>query len=291
MSELTVLRVLLLASMAVAPLGTHGAFFARRGRGLAVAWSGGLACAAGGLFSPWPLLCVGWLAFCAGSFAVFLASRARAEGALRSREVVAASVPFTFSVIAAVWLVAGANDLKLLGYGPQFSFYAALHATVLGWVVLGALAILACRGGAEGRVHQAVVLVCLGSFLLVALGIDQLHALKPLGVVGLSVALPTSQLTFLRGAWGRSRAAFALGAVSLAGLAFTMALAWGNHLGAAALPAVAGLRGMVAVHGALNALVVGPALLVAVVLDGRAGRAVAGADPSSLTPLQATSAQ
>lgn len=214
----------------------------------------------------WPLLSVVWLLFCAGSFAVFLRARRRA---LTSPRVLAACVPFLFSNVAAVWLVAGANDLHLLGYGVHFSNYASLHGNVLGWIMVGALAILADREAParEQRVYAGAVLVCFVSFLLVALGIDRLHALKPVGVVGLTLALPLAQLTFLRSVRTRHRAAFALGCVSFAGLVGTMVLAWCNELAVPVLGQLAGIRSMVSVHGVINALLVAPCFLLAVVID------------------------
>lgn len=264
MTELSLLRLLLLLSMAVAPLGTHRLFFAEPERLRAVAHVVALGLAAAGQFFGAPILCVAWLLFCAGSFALFLRERG---ASLRSPGGLAACVPFLFSNIAAVWLVGGANDLGILGYGPAFSYYAALHGNVLGWMLIGAMASLAERDGPHRRLHLAAVFVCLASFLLIALGIDQLRALKPIGVVGLTLAIPASQLAFLRAAWPRSKTAFALTCVSLAGLVFTMFLAWRNELGAPAFGVVLDLRGMVVVHGVLNAVVVGPSFLLAVALE------------------------
>ena len=272
MSELSLLRALLLLSMAIGPLGTHRFFHAQPSRLRAGAHAGALACAALGLFVA-PVLCVAWLVFCVASFALFLRERVLRERARRFPELLAACVPFLFSIIAATWLVGGANDLHILGYGPEFSYYAALHGNVLGWILIGALAVLADRGGPQRRVYLASVLVCFASFLLIALGIDQLRALKPIGVIGLSVAIPASQLVFLRSVWSRNRPAFALGCVSLAGLVLTMFLAWRNELSMAVFPAVGGIRGMVSVHGAVNAVVVAPCFLLAVALDARARRA------------------
>ncbi|HVL61485.1 MAG TPA: YndJ family transporter [Microbacterium sp.] len=268
MSELTLLRVLLLLAMAMGPLGTHRFFFAEPSRLRVRAHLGALACAALGLILDAPFLCVVWLLFCAASFASFLRERAR-DGAvsMRSPEVLAACVPFLFSNVAAVWLVGGANDLRILGYGTTFSYYAALHGNVLGWVLVGALAVLAHRGGPHRGIYLASVLVCLVSFLAIAVGIDQLRALKPIGVVGLSLALPASQLAFLHGVWSRNRSAFALGSVSLAGLGCTMVLAWQNELAMPAFLTIAGIHGMVSVHGTLNALVVAPCFLAAVTLS------------------------
>ena len=284
MSELGLLRVLLLLAMALGPLGTHRFFFAEPSRLRVGAHVGALACTAlgllsdgllsDGLLSDAPILCFAWLLFCAASFALFLRERACRDGAasLRSPETLAACVPFLFSNVAAVWLVGGANDLHILGYGTAFSYYAALHGNVLGWILVGALAALAQRRGPQQRIYLASVLVCLVSFLAIAFGIDQLRWLKPIGVVGLSLALAAAQLTFLRSVWSKSRPAFVLGCISLAGLVFTMVLAWQNELSTPAAISIAGIRGMVSVHGPLNAVVVAPCFLAAVTLDVRRGR-------------------
>lgn len=56
-----------------------------------------------------------------------------------------------------------------------------------------------------GAVHFAALacaaLGSLGSFLLVALGLDGLSALKPVGVMGLTVFIPMSRLAFRRSVW------------------------------------------------------------------------------------------
>jgi hypothetical protein len=251
--------------MVVGPFGTQR-FFAESARLRAVAHLGALVCAAAGLFAPFPTLCVAWLLFCAASFALFLRSHA---GSLRVPRVLAACVPFIFSNIAAVWLVGGANDLHFLGYSAYFSYYAALHGNVIGWILIGTLATLADRDSPQRGIYLTSVLVCLVSFLLIAFGIDQLRGLKPIGVIGLSIALPISQLSFLRTVWSRNRPAFILGCVSFAGLVFTMVLAWRNELSMPVFQAVAGIRGMVSVHGVLNTVVVAPCFLLAVSLDAR----------------------
>jgi hypothetical protein len=197
--------------------------------------------------------------------------------------VLAAFVPFLFSNVAAVWLVAGSNELRLLGYGMIFSYYASLQGDVLGWIFVGAIAILADRKdlGRERNVYVGAALVCFVSFLLVALGIDQLRTLKPIGVAGLSIALPLAQLLFLRGVRTRHRVAFVLGCLSFAGLVFTMVLAWGNELAMPVLGQVAGTRAMVSVHGVSNALIVAPCFLLAVVLDTKVARGDASGQHAS----------
>ena len=76
MSEPDLLRGLLVLSMVVAPFATRR-LFAAPSRLRAAAHGGALVCAAVGLFSPFPMLCVGWLVFCTASFALFLRSRGK----------------------------------------------------------------------------------------------------------------------------------------------------------------------------------------------------------------------
>jgi hypothetical protein len=57
--------------------------------------------------------------------------------------------------------------------------------------------------------------------------------------------------------------------VSLAGLGLTMLLAWQNELSMPVPPGIGEIRGMVSIHGAINALVVAPCFRLAVELDAR----------------------
>lgn len=265
MTELLLLRALLLVGMALAPLGTHRLLLPAR------TWATGahvlaLGVTTLGLFTSMPVLCGGWLLYCLASLGLYLRHRA---AALRSPYELAGVVPFAFSIIAAVWTVGGANELHILGYGADFSYYAALHSTVLGWMMVGSIAVLAGQDRPHRNIYLGSVLISFASFLLVAIGIDGHPSIKPLGVLGLSVAVPTAQLVFLHRAWTTHKAAFALGSVSLAGLAFTLVLAWQSELGALALPGALGIRPMVSLHGLLNGVVVAPCFLLAVVLDAR----------------------
>lgn len=262
MVELELLRALVLASAAIAPWTTR--LFGELPRGWRLGYGLALVALALGLFSPLVWLCWLWPVFCLANFGAFLLPR---RATLRSAAGLARCVPFVFSLVAATWIVGGSSDLRILGYGPHFSYYAALHGNVLGWTLVGAIAALASQERPRATVHRLVVLVAFVSFLLVALGIDQLAMLKPLGVAGLTLALPSAQIAFLTETWRRHRAAFALGALSLAGLAGTMVLAWQHELGAPALGPIAGVRPMVAAHGVVNTLLVAPAFLLAVALD------------------------
>lgn len=83
-------------------------------------------------------------------------------------------------------------------------------------------------------------------------------------MIGLSIAIPIAQVALVRST--PHRGARALAALGLAGLAGTMLLAWGNELSRPLAPDVFGIRGMVAMHGVANAVIVAPSLLAAVAL-------------------------
>ena len=255
MTELQVLRVLVLVSAVVAPWSTR--LFVALPRGWRVAYGVGVVSVAGALFGlPW--LAVLWPIFCLGNLAVVLGGRLP-----RSLPELAGAVPFAFSLVAATWIVGGIHDLRILGYGPHFSFYAALHGNVLGWMLVGAIAALARREGPRQRLYVAATLVCFVSFLLVAIGIDVSASFKPIGVAGLTFAIPTAQIVFLIDARS-NRAAFTAGLLAVGALAFTLGLAWLHQLGLPSLGSIGSVRAMVAVHGVVNTLVVGPAMLWAV---------------------------
>lgn len=264
MTEIDLLRGLLLLALALAPLGTHRVLLPPTRLGSA---AHGLAflCAAVGLFFV-PPLCGVWLLYCAGSFAHFLWHH---RASLSSSRAVIGSVPFVFSNVAALWLVGGANDLAILGYGPTFSFYASAHGNILGWMTVGAIAILGTQKRPGAKLYIIAALVCFASFLLVAVGIDGVMGAKRVGVVGLSVAIPVAQLVFLRSVWRTHKGAFVLGCTSFLGLAATFVLAWQYELGALSFPALAGVRPMVSVHGVINGVVVAPCFLLAVTLEAR----------------------
>lgn len=282
MTELLLLKFLLMISLGVGPLATSRLLpISRR---FAAFHVGALALVCVSLFSRLSWLSAAWLLF----VLLRIATAARYNVApsrntpSTKRELAGnllSLVPFVFSVIAAVWLVAGTCDLRLLGYDPTFSYYAALHGNVLGWIVTGAVSTLAASPGRFRLVYQGAVLTTLVSFLLVAFGIDVLSSLKPIGTFGITAALIVALSTFLIEARARRRA-FVLAWLSLLSLLFTLALAWRHEFGAlgeqagarvlAVIPTyVGGVRSMVAVHGVMNTLVTGPALAAAVLIARR----------------------
>jgi len=204
-----------------------------------------------------------WAAFCVYGIGVFLHRRRRD---LLSPAGFASGIPFAFSAISAVWFVAGANDLYLLGYPRSWSFYAALHGSVLGWLFVGCVAHLAQRP----RAHPVYLTGCYLSFVLflcVAFGIDGVPYLKRIGVVGFAVLLPTILLRYTLDVRHRGGAPFLLAIASLGGLVASMALALANEYWAAFPRVLLGQSTMVLAHGASNALVVVPCFWLAVRAD------------------------
>ena len=263
LTELDVLHALLVVSVVIAPLTTR--LFGELPRGWRWAYGIGVASVAASLFTPLSWMSALWFLFCLGNFAAFIKPRL---ASLRSPSILASCVPFAFSLVAATWIVGGTNDLRILGYGPHFSYYAALHGNVLGWTLVGSIAALATRERPRQELYIVAVFICFASFLLVAIGIDRFAVVKPIGVTGLTVLIPAAQLAFLEQS-RTNRAAFSAALVSFLALAFTFVLAWLNELRLPSLEPVGAIRAMVSVHGVINTLIVAPAFLLAVALTQR----------------------
>jgi len=200
-----------------------------------------------------------WPVFCAVGGLAFLRRR---WSQLRSLEGLASLVPFAFSMVSAVWLVAGQNDLRLLGYTPSWSAYAALHGAVLGWLFVGCLAELGSRPGAR-RVYVWSCFVVFALFLCVAFGIDGVPVLKRLGVLGLAVVVPGLIARFALDQRSGG-AAWRWSLLSLLGIVVTMGLALAHEFQPGVLGTLWGLPTMVVAHGMMNAVVVVPAFFLAV---------------------------
>jgi len=262
--EHRVLDVLVLVAYVLAPRMT-AQFFLNTDRRYVIAHAVALVAVVVALFGvavAAPL----WGIFCVGGFALHLQ---RSRASLLSLTGAASCVPFAFSIISAIWFVAGTNDLHLLGYNRAWSFYAVLHGSILGWLFLGSVAHLAVRHGQGGRPTSSTAhaIACLASFLLflcVAFGIDGVPYIKRLGVVGFAVVVPAVIGAFAFTARGAARW-WAL--MSFAGIVASMALALANEFWVAFPRVLAGMPTMVLAHGALNALVVVPCFFFAVRVD------------------------
>jgi len=203
-------------------------------------------------------LSVAWLFFCLAGFGRFLRQNLRPPSMLQ----VVQSVPFIFSIVGALWLVSGSNGLGLLGYDQTFSYYAALHSTVLGWTMIGCMAALATHAERFNHIYSTAVLVSLGAFFIIAIGIDQAPVIKPIGVAGVTLMVGLSQMLMLHECRSSKLASF-FGWISALGFLYTITLAWQHELGIISELTPLGVRPMVSLHGIINGLLVAPCMFLA----------------------------
>lgn len=267
LTELHLLHAFLVLAFALGPLLNRW-FFLRPDRAYRILHPVAFALTTAALLLDIPWLTGAWPAYCVYGLGLFLKQHFLEERRALSLSVFAQTVPLLFSVVAAGWLFGGANDLRLLGYGRHFSYYAALHSNFLGWLLIGCIAALQ-RHEPRRSAYLACVGVCFVSFALIAYGIDGVPYIKVAGVAGLTLALSVAYGLFLSASRGLARA---LGLVSLLGLVATMTLAWQNEVGALAIKSLLGVRSMVSVHGLLNAALVVPTFFAAVALHLRRRR-------------------
>jgi hypothetical protein len=262
MTELEFLYSFLGLAVVLAPLMTNR-FFLKDSKAYSVAHRISLLVLLTAALLNQPSLVFIWPLFCAFGFFLHLKNEQRM---IFSAVGIAGCIPFVFSLISSVWLVAGANDLRLLGYDPAWSYYAALHGSYLGWILTGCLAFLSRRDRSD-RVDLWGCYSCFVLFLLVAFGIDGVPWIKRIGVVGLSALLPflIGRYAFTRGR-GNRRSVF-LARLSLCSIVFSMALAILNEFWAAAPRVAFGVPVMVFTHGLVNALFTIPSFLLALFLE------------------------
>lgn len=284
-TELHFLHGLLIVALISAPFVTSRFFLERTQRHDVAHVVAGVVTVAALLFGL-PVLTLAWLLFCAFGFGLFLHQRFAHLRSWHDRTwyELAKCVPFVFSIVGATWLVSGANGFRLLGYERAFSYYAALHGHVLGWMVVGGIAVLANHAARFNRFYLVAVFASLVSFLLIAFGIDGVPYIKPIGVFGITALVGTSMVLFVVSVRRTAPRAFALGLVSLLGFVFTMTLAWQNEVGLDLAPSL-GARAMVSLHGVVNGVVVAPCFLLALYVHRRSagGRAMTRAAGATST--------
>lgn len=207
-----------------------------------------------------PLLIFLWPIYCLyGFYLNFVQNKQN----LYSIKTIASFIPFIFSLIAAIWLLAGTNDLYLLGYNKSWSYYAALHGNYLGWLFTGCFAFLAkFTPGKVGRFYTHGCFILFGLFLMIALGIDGIPYLKPIGVIGLT--LLTSTLLVLNWYHTKNHKAKALLLISLVGFSFTMSLAVLKEFSTIQPAMILETPTMVIIHGMINGIVVIPLLYLGI---------------------------
>lgn len=270
-TEQFLLGGLLLVAALFAPLMTNN-FFLKQSRSYSMLHFIAVATVAIGVFTGFTILSVVWLLFCLVGVGLHLKNdfsqlfslkSSSSEIATRLAPAIARGLPFVFSLISAVWFVAGSLDLKLLGYNPTWSFYAALHGSFLGWLFVGCLAFLTKRNRANPAYLYGSFLIFV-LFLMVALGIDGVPYLKRIGAIGLSVAVPGLIGLYTFSLDKRNRASRRLASLSLVSILFSMTLALLNEFWIISPKQIFGLPVMVLAHGLLNAVVAVPCFYLAI---------------------------
>lgn len=208
-------------------------------------------------------LSVVWVGFCFFGFFLYLKKENKLIFSING---LVGCIPFIFSLISSVWFVAGVNDLQLLGYNRTWSFYAALHGSFLGWILIGCLAFLSRRANSS-KFNLWGCFFCFTFFLLVAFGIDGLPYAKRIGVVGFSLVVPFLLAHYAFNVKNQNKTSFYWATLSLFSIAVTMTLAVLNEFWAATPRIAFGIPIMVLVHGFMNALLTVPCFFLAISIE------------------------
>ncbi len=175
----------------------------------------------------------------------------------------ASCIPFVFSLISSAWFFAGTNDLHLLGYNINWSFYAALHGSILGWFFVGCLAYLSKKQNAN-KSYLFGCYLCLILFLLVAFGIDGIPYIKRVGVIGFSILVPFLIWLFTFNLNKENRLSFFFATISLFSIISSMTIAALNEFWPDFPKVVFGMPLMTLSHGFINALFTVPCFYLAI---------------------------
>ncbi len=259
MTELSILNLFLCVAFILAPFMTNNFFlggsaiYSRAHASslfvLLLAMIFELRCA----YIAWPIFCI---------FGFFLYLKQERQLILSTKGI-ASCIPFVFSLISSVWFVAGANDLRLLGYNENWSYYAALHGSILGWLFVGCLAFLS-KSPRASRLYLFGCYICLFLFLFVAFGIDGVPYIKRIGVIGLSVLVPLSIGFFLFKLKKEKRLSIILSVISLFSIILAMAIAILNEFWVGIPRVVFGMPFMTATHGVINTIFTLPCFYLAI---------------------------
>jgi len=176
-------------------------------------------------------------------------------------------IPFIFSIIGSVWLLGRTFDLKILGYDPIWSTYAALHSNYLGWLLIGCFVFISkTYFNSKNNIYAWASIAFVMLFLCVAFGIYKYTPLKIAGTLGLSILTPILIAMFLKiNKRGHSMTKI-ITLTSVIGILFSMALALGQQF---SLPimgrSISGIH-MITTHGLINACIV-PLFFLAIFTD------------------------
>lgn len=200
-----------------------------------------------------------WPLFCLLGFGLYLKEEYRTVLTLSG---LAKCIPFAFSLISAMWFVAGNNNLQLLGYDEAWSLYAAIHGAFIGWMFVGCLAFLS--GRKNGGIYLWGCYLTFALFLLVAFGINGVPHIKPIGVVGLALLVPLTIAHYGLHLPPAMRTSRILAMTSLIAIVASMVLAVLYEFTDSLSGVVFDLPIMVISHGVLNAIVVVPCFFLAI---------------------------
>ncbi|MEZ4743859.1 MAG: hypothetical protein R3B45_15680 [Bdellovibrionota bacterium] len=264
--ELSYLNFLLAVALVLGPMMTRKFFLCNsRIYGFAhlIAF---LVIAVGFTFSVHELYLI-WAFFCLFGFLIFLRNN---FSDLFNLKKLAECIPFVFSIIASIWLFSGANDLFLLGYNREWSYYAALHGNYLGWMLVGLFTIISrAFWGRINTLYLTCAFVFLLLFLLIAFGIDGVPYIKQIGTMGVVCMAPLLIGYYTFSLWQSRRAPFYFSAISFISILFTLYLAASNELRFLPPFVFLDVPSMVSLHGLINGLVAIPSLYLASYFDGR----------------------
>lgn len=178
------------------------------------------------------------------------------------------TIPFFFSLVSATWIVSGTNDFRLLGYDETWSYYAAIHGCFIGWYLLSGLCFLAIKHN-----HMNLLIVFIGMivsfFFLIAIGIYQFGLFKKIGVIGYVVLFPTLVLYLYRVMDPKHNLSKIFLGISGFAVLISLGLAFGNEFFPSAPIYHIHQSNMVFVHGGINAFLVIPLLLGAILNEER----------------------
>lgn len=206
----------------------------------------------------WPS--IAWPCFCVFGFFLYI----KQEGELIfSTKGLTSCIPFVFSLISSAWFIAGVNNLHLLGYNENWSFYAALHGGVLGWLFIGCLAFLSRRPNAS-RMYLFGCYSCLFLFLSVAFGINGIPYIKRIGVIGLSALVPISVGLFLFEIKKGNRLSLFFSELSFFSIILAMTIAILNEFWVGIPKVALGIPFMTLTHGFINTILTVPCFYLAI---------------------------
>ncbi len=247
MNEIIILKCYLLIAFVIAPLMTNS-FYLNDSRTYSLVHKISLLILVVGTLLGSSYATFIWPLFCAYGFISYL----------KNRRKLTECIPFIFSLISSVWLVSGANDWHLLGYNQEWSFYASIHGSFIGWLFVGGLAFL------QDKIYQRGCYLAFVFFLLVAFGIDGTPYIKPIGVVGLSIMLPILIGHFAFHIKKEKKLARLFAGVSLGAIILSMSLAVLYEFWDEMPRTIFNMHFMVLTHGLLNALLAIPFFLLAI---------------------------